>query len=188
MHMLAVQPTLHGRCCTNSVTARPGVLQDFFCVAWQGADWDGKATADATSGWKPCPSELRYASKDVSTVHSQSKPAPSDDLQPQPTHASAPGRAGRLQASGPRCVSICHLRRHCLDNSQSNFRAGDAHRRQRGPHHAGRAVGPQPGRVHDALPQQRARGQRHVPRLHGAPDSIWHGARPAASLWWFTVC
>jgi Multicopper oxidase len=35
-------------------------------MAWQGADWDGKASADATSGWKPCPSELRYASKDVS--------------------------------------------------------------------------------------------------------------------------
>ena len=45
----------------------PDWPQDFFCVAWQGADWDGKATADATSGWKPCPSELKYTSKDVST-------------------------------------------------------------------------------------------------------------------------
>jgi hypothetical protein len=43
-------------------------LQDFFCMAWQGADWDGKATADTTTGWKPCPSELRYASKDVSRL------------------------------------------------------------------------------------------------------------------------
>jgi hypothetical protein len=42
-------------------------LQDFFCVAWQGADWDGKALADNSTGWKPCPSELRYASKDVSS-------------------------------------------------------------------------------------------------------------------------
>ena len=40
-------------------------LQDFFCVAWQGADWDGKA-ASASTPWKPCPSELRYAPKDVS--------------------------------------------------------------------------------------------------------------------------
>ena len=37
-------------------------------MAWQGADWDGKATADTTTGWKPCPSELRYASKDVSSL------------------------------------------------------------------------------------------------------------------------
>ena len=37
-------------------------------MAWQGADWDGKAVADATSGWRPCPSELRFASKDVSSL------------------------------------------------------------------------------------------------------------------------
>ena len=44
--------------------SRSGVPQDFFCVAWQGADWDGKA-ASASTPWKPCPPELRYAPKDV---------------------------------------------------------------------------------------------------------------------------
>jgi hypothetical protein len=34
-------------------------------VAWQGADWDGKASSSGGK-WKPCPSELRYAPKDVS--------------------------------------------------------------------------------------------------------------------------
>jgi hypothetical protein len=46
-------------------------LQDFFCVAWQGADWDGKA-ASVSTPWKPCPTELRYAPKDVSlAIYSQ---------------------------------------------------------------------------------------------------------------------
>ena len=45
-------------------------LQDFFCVAWQGADWDGKASSSG-GGWKPCPTELRYAPKDVSFTASR---------------------------------------------------------------------------------------------------------------------
>jgi hypothetical protein len=48
-------------------------LQDFFCVAWQGADWDGKA-ASVSTPWKPCPSELRYAPKDVSLLNQSSVP------------------------------------------------------------------------------------------------------------------
>jgi hypothetical protein len=37
------------------------VLQDFFCIAWQGDDWDGGSSGGG--GWKPCPKELINAPK-----------------------------------------------------------------------------------------------------------------------------
>ena len=45
-------PPLTFECCS---------VQDFFCVAWQGANWDGSASSGG--GWQPCPTELRNAPK-----------------------------------------------------------------------------------------------------------------------------
>ena len=36
-------------------------------MAWQGADWDGKASSGGGK-WQRCPTELRYAPKDVSSA------------------------------------------------------------------------------------------------------------------------
>jgi hypothetical protein len=65
------------------------MLQDFFCIAWKGDDWDGNKSGGGK--WQPCPKELINAPKVCSALY-------------QPTQCSY----GFLASQQP-CVLLKHV-------------------------------------------------------------------------------